>query len=55
MAQPVSKVPLKESNNYPQGRSGGGTMKKPGPATGRSGHVNPTKSGGIYRPTKGSM
>lgn len=53
MSQPVFKVPLKEINNYPQGRTGGQTMKKPGPAKGRKGHINPTKSGGINRPLKG--
>lgn len=52
MAQPVMKVPLKEKNNHPQGRSGSGTPKKRGPATGRRGHVNKTKSGGIFRPTR---
>ena len=53
MAQNVSKVPVRETNNYNQARSGTGTKKKPGPAKGRRGHVNATKSGGIFRPTKG--
>lgn len=52
MAQPVNKVPVRESNNYKQGRSGAGTMKKPGPAKGRRGIVNPTKGGGIFRKPK---
>ena len=51
--QPVTKVPKREINNHPQGRSGGGTMKKGGPAKGNSGVKNPTKGGGIFRPTKG--
>lgn len=34
MAQNVSKVPTKERNNHPQGRSGSGTPTKKGPATG---------------------
>ena len=34
MAQPVMKVPLKEKNNHPQGRSGSGTPTRKGPATG---------------------
>ncbi len=41
-----------EKNNHLQGRSGGGTPKKSGPATGR-GSGNPTNSGGINRATKG--
>ena len=53
MTQPVGRVKFRETNNHPQGRSGSGTMKKSGPAKGRRGVVNPTKSGGIYRPTKG--
>jgi hypothetical protein len=52
MAVNVNKVPLKESNNHPQGKSGSKVPIKKGPATGRRGHVNPTKRGGIYRPTK---
>jgi len=51
MSQPVVKVPLKESNNYDQGKSGSGSKKLPGPT--KSVKQNPTKSGGIYRPTKG--
>lgn len=53
MAQPVNKVKYRETNNHPQGRSGGGTMRKSGPAKGRKGVVNPTKGGGIFEPTKG--
>jgi hypothetical protein len=47
------KAPVRETNNYKQGRSGGGTMKKSGPVD-RKISGNPTKSGGIYRPTKSS-
>ena len=50
--QPVNKVNKTEINNHKQGRSGAGTMKKNGPATGK-GSGNPTKSGGIFRPLKG--
>ena len=52
MSQPVSKVKYREINNQPQGRSGSGTPKKPGPAKGKKGIQNPTKSGGIYRAPK---
>lgn len=52
MAQNVSKVPVSETNNYKRGRSGSGTMKKPGPAKGNRGKMNPTKGGGIYRTPK---
>jgi len=41
-----------EKNNHMQGKTGGGTPKKSGPATGR-GSGNPTNSGGINRATKG--
>jgi len=51
--QSAGKVSYTEKNNHKQGRSGAGTPKKPGPAKGRRGIVNPTKSGGIFRPTKG--
>ena len=50
--QSAGKESFRETNNHKQGRSGSGTMKKPGPAKGRRGVVNPTKKGGIYRPTK---
>jgi hypothetical protein len=46
------KVPVKSINNYPQGKSGGGTKKISGPVD-RSISGNATKSGGIFRPTKG--
>lgn len=49
--QSVGKVPLKESNNHAQGRSGGGGKKLGGPV--KSVKQNPTKGGGIFRPTKG--
>ena len=42
-----------EKSSHPQGRTGGKVKMKPGPATGRSGASNPTKSGGINRPLKG--
>jgi len=51
--QSAGKASFREINNHKQGRSGSGTKKKPGPAKGRRGVVNPTKKGGIYRPTKG--
>lgn len=53
MAQPASKVSYSETNNHKQGRSGSKVPMKPGPAKGRRGKVNPTKSGGIHRSTKG--
>ena len=50
----AGKVPLKEHNNHPQGRSGAKVPEKMGPAVGgASKHKNPTKSGGINRATKG--
>lgn len=52
MSQSVTRVPFTEQNNQKQGKSGSSTPKKPGPAKGNRGHVNPTKSGGIYRATK---
>ncbi len=44
-------VPLKEINNHPQGRSGGGTLKHKGPVGATPG--NKTSGGGINRRTKG--
>ena len=52
MSQNVSKVAYREINNHKQGKSGTGTPRKPGPAKGKRGVVNPTKSGGIFRPLK---
>ena len=52
MSQPVSKVKVKETNNYKQGRSGSKVKTIPGPAKGKRGVVNPTKGGGIYRKPK---
>ena len=52
MSQPVNKVPLKERNNQPQGRSGSGTPMKNGPAVGHT-SGNATSKGGINRATKG--
>jgi hypothetical protein len=34
MSQPVGKVPLKEKNNYPQGKSGSKVKTISGPAVG---------------------
>jgi hypothetical protein len=50
--QSAGKAKYREINNHKQGRSGSGTPKKPGPAKGKRGVVNPTKGGGIYRRTK---
>lgn len=55
MSRDMEKVNFKETNNHKQGRSGSETPKKPGPAKGNRGIVNPTKSGGIFRPTKGKI
>lgn len=52
MSQPVGKVPLKETNNQSQGKSGGATKQLSGPA--KSPKQNPTKGGGIFRATKGN-
>jgi len=42
-----------EKNSYPSaGKSGTKVKIIPGPAKGNRGIVNPTKSGGIFRPTK---
>lgn len=45
------RVPFKEANTQPQGRSGGGDPMLPGPATGRR-LGNATPGGGINRATK---
>lgn len=44
-------VPLREKNNYHQGRTGSATKTKPGVVKGV--RHNPTSGGGINRPTKG--
>lgn len=50
----LSRVSAKERNNQSGGRSGGESMKKPGPAsTGGDRGKNPTQGGGINRPTRG--
>ena len=49
----LSRVKSKETSNHPQGRVGSKVKLKPGPATGRTGGSNPTRSGGINRPLKG--
>lgn len=51
--QSAGKTKFREINNHKQGRSGAKVPMKPGPARGRRGVVNPTKSGGIHRPTRG--
>lgn len=53
--QSAGKAKFNERNNHPQGRSGAKVPIKPGPAKGKVGRKsgNPTKSGGIFRPTKG--
>lgn len=51
--QSAGKASYREMNNHPQGRSGGKVMRKPGPAKGKRGVVNPTKGGGgIFRAPK---
>ena len=42
-----------EKNNFKQGREGAATMKKPGPASGRTLGV-PVDGGGIVKPTNPS-
>lgn len=56
MAQPVTKVPVTEDNTYTQGKGMDTAADiKIGPAySGGSLKDNPTKSGGIARPLKGS-
>lgn len=44
-------VPLRETNNYVQGKSGGATPMKTGPAVGKT-SGNSTKGGGINRSTQ---
>jgi len=51
--QSAGKAKFREINNHSQGRSGSKVERKPGPAKGNRGVVNPTKSGGINRPTRG--
>lgn len=43
MSQPVSKVPVKEVNNYPQGKSGAKVKIIKGPPVGGSVAGNGTK------------
>lgn len=52
--QSAGKVKYTETNNHSQGKSGAKVKQLPGPAKGNKGHVNPVKSGGIFRPTKGN-
>jgi len=53
--QSAGKTGYREINSQKQGKTGGKVPIKPGPAKGNRGHVNPTKGGGINRPTKGKM
>ena len=46
----LGRAKSKETSNQPQGRSGSGTQKNKGPV--KSAQGNPTRSGGINRPTK---
>lgn len=48
----MERYTKKEVNNQKQGKSGGKVMRKSGPAVGKA-SGNKTKSGGIFRPTKG--
>ena len=50
MSQPVNKVPVKETNNHKQGRSGGKVMTNSGPAVGST-SGNPTAGGAIHKST----
>lgn len=50
MPRAFDPVTRKEINNQPQGRTGGDTPKKMGPAVGKV-RTNPTRSGGINRAT----
>ena len=52
MSQPVSKVPLKETNNHPQGKTGSKVKIVNGPAVGNT-SGNATKKGGVMQPTRG--
>ena len=52
MSQPAAKVKYSETNNQPQGRSGGKVKRINGPAVGKTSNPNPTKNGGIYGNTK---
>ena len=54
MAQPVISVPLKETSNQPQGRSGCKVPMKTGPAVGKA-KGNPLKGGAITKPTRGKL
>lgn len=50
--QPVNKVPLKETNNHKQGRTGSKVKETSGPAVGHA-SGNRTKRGGIMQGTRG--
>ena len=47
----LARASRMEKNNYPQGRSGGGTKILAGPV--KSVKSNPTQGGGVNRATKG--
>lgn len=52
MAVNVSKVRVRETNNYKQGKTGSKVKRVSGPAVGHS-SSNPTKKGGVMQPTRG--
>jgi len=52
MAQNVSKVPYRETNNHKQGKTGSKVKTVNGPANGHA-SGNPTKGGGVMQPTRG--
>ena len=53
-SQGVVQKAMKEVNNYSGGKSGSKVTEKKGPANKGVLETNPTKSGGIFRPTKGN-
>jgi hypothetical protein len=53
MSRAMEKEPIKEKNNFREGKSGSETTKLPGPAKGGGDRSrNKTNSGGINRATK---
>ena len=50
----MERYTKKEQNNQKQGKSGAKVKQVNGPARGKT-SGNATKSGGIFRPTKGKM
>ena len=53
MARQNAQIPLKEKNNFKQGRDGAGTVQKSGPATKGKRQGGPIKGGGVFEGTKG--